>query len=312
MKILIVRNDNIGDLINTTPAIEALRKAYPDAQIDIVVNSLNRCAIDGNPFINHIYCYTKSKHKKGLRTKLKVLLEKWHLLKQIRKAGYDIAVLFRYDFSPSSVQWIKAANAPMSLGVKNSKGKDAFTHPTAPDPTLPEVMLCFSQLKPLNIEYRNELTRFYLPNNLKNTGAEYAGSIAIHCSSRLEPNRYPLEKFEQIINAFPNENILLMAEPADIQAVEALAARTHAVFVKARFLPSAAIISHCKLLLTLDGGTAHLASALGVRTITLMGNKKAERWGPWGMEKWTLENAKHDCSKHDPDTIIQLMKEGLK
>jgi len=40
-KILLVRNDNVGDLICTTPAIEALRKKYPDAQIDIVVNSYN-------------------------------------------------------------------------------------------------------------------------------------------------------------------------------------------------------------------------------------------------------------------------------
>jgi heptosyltransferase-3 len=50
MKILLVRNDNIGDLICTTPAIEALRKKYPKAQIDIVVNSYNFVAINNNPF----------------------------------------------------------------------------------------------------------------------------------------------------------------------------------------------------------------------------------------------------------------------
>ncbi|HDX6325756.1 TPA: lipopolysaccharide heptosyltransferase family protein, partial [Campylobacter fetus subsp. venerealis] len=39
MKILLIRNDNIGDLICTTPAIEALRKHFRNDQIDIVVNS---------------------------------------------------------------------------------------------------------------------------------------------------------------------------------------------------------------------------------------------------------------------------------
>ena len=39
-KIHLVRNDNIGDLICTTPAIEALRKKYPNNQIDIVINRI--------------------------------------------------------------------------------------------------------------------------------------------------------------------------------------------------------------------------------------------------------------------------------
>jgi heptosyltransferase III len=60
-KILLVRNDNVGDLICTTPAIEALRKKYPNNQIDIVVNSYNYDAIHNNPFVNKIYCYTKPK-----------------------------------------------------------------------------------------------------------------------------------------------------------------------------------------------------------------------------------------------------------
>ena len=55
MKILLVRNDNIGDLINTTPAITALRKYYPSAQIDILVNTENQSAIFNNPAINQIY-----------------------------------------------------------------------------------------------------------------------------------------------------------------------------------------------------------------------------------------------------------------
>lgn len=312
MKILLVRNDNIGDLINTTPAIEALRKTYPTAQIDIVVNSLNHCAIAGNPFVNHIYCYTKSKHKKGLKTKLKVLLEKWRLLKQIKKEGYDLAILFRYDFSPSSIQWIKAANAPMSLGVKNLKGQDAFTHPTAPDSKLHEVLLCFSQLKPVNIDYQNEPTRFVVPEDMKKPYEKYQGSIGFHCSSRMPENKYPFEKFEEIIRAFPDDKIILTAEPADFEKAQALANRTHAEFVKTKsFQDCAALLSHCKLILTLDGGVAHVGPALGVRTITLLGKNNIDRWCPWNSRDWTLENAERDCSKHEAETVIQLIKQSL-
>ena len=60
MKILLIRNDNIGDLVCSTPAIEALRKKYPKAQIDIVVNSLNVPVVIGNPFLDKVWFYNKT------------------------------------------------------------------------------------------------------------------------------------------------------------------------------------------------------------------------------------------------------------
>ncbi len=65
MKILLVRNDNIGDLINTTPAITALRKYYPKAQIDILVNTENQSAIFNNSNINFTESTIKSYTKSG-------------------------------------------------------------------------------------------------------------------------------------------------------------------------------------------------------------------------------------------------------
>ena len=94
MKILLVRNDNIGDLICTTPAIEALRKAHPHAQIDIVVNSLNACVVRGNPFLNKIYIYTKPKHVKGAAAKVRAFWGKCKILLQIRRERYDATVIF--------------------------------------------------------------------------------------------------------------------------------------------------------------------------------------------------------------------------
>lgn len=312
MKILLIRNDNIGDLINTTPAIEALRKKYPGAQIDIVVNSLNRCAIDDNPFINHIYCYTKSKHKKGLKTKLSVLLQKRSLLKTIRRQNYDICILFRYDFSPSSVQWVKASKAAMTIGVRNPKGRNAFTHNITPDPTAHEVMTCFSLLKPLEIDYQNEKTRFDIPNEMKAPYQKYADTIGFHCSSRMPENKYPFEQFKSIIEGLQPEKMILTAEPADFAAAEKLATETGCIFVKTKsFQDCAALLSHCQLIITLDGGVAHVGPALGVKTITLLGKNNIERWHPWGAKEYCFENEQRQCALNAPEAIIAKAKQLL-
>ncbi len=61
-KILIIRRDNIGDLVCTTPAIAALRKHYPDAEIGALVNSYNSEVLRGNPDVNRVFVYHKLKH----------------------------------------------------------------------------------------------------------------------------------------------------------------------------------------------------------------------------------------------------------
>ena len=117
MKILLVRNDNIGDLICTTPAIEALRKAHPRAQIDIVVNSLNACVVRGNPFLNKIYIYTKPKHVKGAAAKVRAFWGKCKILLQIRHEKYDATVIFRSSYSPSAAIFARAAGAKTTIGA---------------------------------------------------------------------------------------------------------------------------------------------------------------------------------------------------
>ena len=62
MKILVVRRDNIGDLICTTPFFAALRRRHPEAWIGALVNSYNAPVLDRNPDIDEVFAYQKLKH----------------------------------------------------------------------------------------------------------------------------------------------------------------------------------------------------------------------------------------------------------
>ena len=59
-KLLVVRMDRIGDTLVTTPAIKALRKLFPHASIDFLARSFNKVAVERNPYINTLYEYPKS------------------------------------------------------------------------------------------------------------------------------------------------------------------------------------------------------------------------------------------------------------
>src|SRR5262249_46468920 len=48
-RILVVRRDNIGDLVCATPLLAALRRQFPGAHIAALVNSYNAAVLAGNP-----------------------------------------------------------------------------------------------------------------------------------------------------------------------------------------------------------------------------------------------------------------------
>ena len=64
-RILLIRRDNIGDLVCTTPVFRALRERWPRAHIGVLVNSYNAPVLENNPDVDAVYAYTKAKQLAG-------------------------------------------------------------------------------------------------------------------------------------------------------------------------------------------------------------------------------------------------------
>ncbi len=85
-KILVVRiNYRIGNILFTTPLLNALQKQFPHAQIDMMVGApFTSSLIEGMPQINKVYSFPR----KLLKQPLKVLA----LKKELKNNGYDLLV----------------------------------------------------------------------------------------------------------------------------------------------------------------------------------------------------------------------------
>ena len=106
MKILIIRRDNIGDLICTTPLFAALRRQYPQAYIAALVNSYNEPAIHGNPHLDAIFAYTKGKHAAG-ESVWRAYWRRAKLLWQLRRMRFDYVILATSGFAARSLKLAK-------------------------------------------------------------------------------------------------------------------------------------------------------------------------------------------------------------
>ena len=89
---LVVRRDNIGDLVLTTPLIHALRQLQPDAWIGALVNSYNAPVLSGHPDLDAVFAYDKAKHR-GSQSRIAVYCATLRLLLQLRGMQIDTVIL---------------------------------------------------------------------------------------------------------------------------------------------------------------------------------------------------------------------------
>lgn len=312
-KILLIRNDNVGDLICTTPAIEALRHTYPNNQIDIVVNSYNYDAINKNPFVNKIYCYTKPKHKSGLLEKIRAGLGKLKILIYIKKENYDIVVVFRSGYSKSAELFSKITNAEYKVGVKNKKGKDNFNLHVEVKKDEHEVEFCFNCLKEFGVKFNKENTFYHIEKKLSDKYKNNSNNILFHISSRIKENQYKKEHFKEVINKLDIDNILISAEPIDFEDAKWLDKNTKATFVKTSSLNDlGGLIKNVKLFITLDGGAMHLGPAVNTKTISISGKTDMNKWHPWGYENLVLQNESKNANDIQTEEIVKLIQNESK
>ena len=66
MRILLVRLRQIGDVVFTTPAVHALRRRFPDAQLTYLVEPRPRRSSLGNPHLNEVIVAPRARGLRGL------------------------------------------------------------------------------------------------------------------------------------------------------------------------------------------------------------------------------------------------------
>jgi ADP-heptose:LPS heptosyltransferase len=122
--------------------------------------------------------------------------------------------------------------------------------------------------------------------------------VAIHISARRPAQRWPAERFAQVISALGRAGdlafLLLWSpgaaddprHPGDDDKAAAVAALAGAAPLLAwptatlAELNGALAVAH--LMICADGGAMHVAVGLGVRVVALFGDSPVTRWRPWG------------------------------
>ncbi|MBI1912992.1 MAG: glycosyltransferase family 9 protein [Deltaproteobacteria bacterium] len=313
--VIFIRRDNIGDLVCTTPAIEAVRLKYPDIKIGVLVNSYNAEAILDNPDVDDVFIYEKGKHNasKGM---IKVALNNFSLIRKVRAARFDAAIGCSYGYSARLARYTFLTGGKARIGyVHKFLSRSLYNVPVLePQESIHEVEAMMNLVKPLGVDMTSIPRMSIIPDKAEQDkalnflrGAGLKGNdrlVALHISSRKPQNRWPKERFKELAEKLQEElglKIMLLwspgsdrnpLHPGDDEKAEWLlsnmkekpfAYRTTSLkeLISAMSIANIAVCS--------DGGAMHIAAALGKPILTIWGSTDKKRWAPWGVPNIILQ-----------------------
>jgi len=96
--ILIVKTSAIGDVIHTLPALHALRRHYPQARIDWLIEEAAADIVAGHPALDRVLVSKRKRWVQALRSgpnRLQAWRELWAFIRQLRATRYDLLIDFQ-------------------------------------------------------------------------------------------------------------------------------------------------------------------------------------------------------------------------
>ena len=146
-RILIVRLSAIGDVVRTLPALEALRRADPEAHIAWLVEDRAAAVVQGHPALDAVYVFERRKVSASLRRPwrwprlLRYLLT---FVTELRRRPYDVVFDFQSLLKSGMLAWV--SGAPLRIGFApaycrervNARFTNAHVNPG--DERLPRVL----------------------------------------------------------------------------------------------------------------------------------------------------------------------------
>lgn len=276
---LLVRSPNwLGDACMAMPAVRALKTGRPDIRVTVLVPAKLRELWEALPEVDAVI--TKDKNDSVLK-----------VARRIRETTrFDVAILFTNSTRSTLELW--CAGIPRLVGYRGSL-RSRLLHQMAPDaPTnLPPEHHANKYLRLVHCCGIRTDKASLLPSDTRITTAE---EIRIGLCAGAEygaAKRWPLERFAGVASRFsanhPHIEWLLFGAPGEKTMGEDLSCRLgdtrHRNLVGATSLTELiALLRSCRLLLTNDTGTMHLAAALGVPTVSIFGSTEPILTGPLG------------------------------
>lgn len=294
MKLLVRATNWLGDAVMSIPALRAIRRAFPQAEVTLLARPWVVDLYQYEEFADRVIRYENQGRHRGLAGK-------WRLARQLKRESYDSAILLQNAFDAALLAWL--ARIPRRIGyARDARGPlltSAVPVPRKGDLPAHERFYYLELLRRTGIiEKLPECKEIRLAGAARaaeagrvewqrrgfetkrwigvSPGAAYGGA-----------KRWLAERFADAASALANEidaHVAVFGSPAEAELGDWIAARAgehcHNLAGKTSLSEFITLAATCTVYLTNDSGPMHVAAALGVPTVAVFGSTDDTATGP--------------------------------
>ena len=271
-----------GEVILTTPLIRAVRKHYPEAEIDFVVKKKFFDLVKDNPHLDHIYIFDKAQPNDLKRIK-----------KEVRAKGYHWIIDLHKNFRSRMIRrGLKAKVTSYHKMIWKRTllvwwGWNIFKE------IIPAYQKYFQAVAPMGIEYDGEGTEVVVSTDIQNIvkdklikgGYDTQRPLITICPGASFANkRWLPDRFARVADMLRQSyqaQIAFAGGPQDHELCKQIVqqlpfGRAFNFAGKFNLLQSAALLGQSSLVITNDSGMMHLAQAQKVPVVAIFGSTTRE------------------------------------
>ena len=280
-KILLIRLNNIGDALVTTPLINILKK-YTGAEIKVIASKRNYFVFQNNPHISEVIIYNKS------------IIGFFTLIKKINSNKFDCILDSHTDTSTTVSMLIALSKSPLKICL--NKDTSSLYNLVVPYLDSEEIHIVEKICKlalALNIEYNAEDIKMeynyskeseeYVLNFLKTQRLNSYPIIGINFFAGSDARFWGIENYKNLIKYLTekNFNIIPISDIENLSIAKKIIPEEK-IFCRS-FDELAALISKLDFLITPDTSLVHLCSIYNIPSVIFFVkyNFKGHIWTPY-------------------------------
>ncbi len=274
--ILVIRLSSLGDVVLTTPVFANLRQALPETKLSVLTKSQYKDIFLNNPNINEILTLDKQEPLASL-------------INRVRKNKYDLIIDLHNNLRSHIVGF--ASGAKVIRYNKQSINRYALLHFRQSNPALRKSVIqrYLDTLDFLGSRLGRLDTKIYLTEKETRQAQAFLEQcgcgtgdliIGLNPGAKWETKKWPLPNWLEFIKLCQGQKIklLLFGDSSDQRFISALLKEAGEVrdtvinmAGKTDLRQLSALIKQCRVLVTGDSGALHIAQALAVPVLVLLG-----------------------------------------
>jgi len=325
--ILVIRRNNIGDMICALPALKTLRREFPEASLTVLAESTNSIIIKDAPYVDHLIVY-----KKGRGIYKNKYLNFWRLFRE-NKVTFDLVIVLKAGFSSTSALMTLISGARYRMGCIPEKWHplqliynlplkvQEYWHPLHIKDIFLEI------IKPLGIENPVRDISFSIPEESKervrsffkkNGIRERDNVIVFNISNNRADTMWPIEKFKETAEHIAKEHtavFVITSVPADREKAVRLSSEISNAFSfdeVAKIMDFAALTAEADILICGEGGSMHIGASVNTPTISLWGGTASvANWMHRDLKQFMVRKGAHVNSIDAEDILAVIEKNKL-